>query len=63
MKIILSDLLSIIDPLTVVEINKNGDRIIFKGRTKDFKNFEDMTAYNIEPNSTSREVYLEIDVY
>lgn len=59
------EILKIIDVLTWVEVVKNGDRIVFKGRLKDIK-VDEMADYNvfkISPCSTSRETYLEINVY
>lgn len=61
----LEDLIRVVDVLTVVEIIKTGDRTLFKGKFKDIQ-FSEMTQYNvyrINPCSTSRETYLEIDVY
>lgn len=62
---ILSDLLPVIDSLTTVEIVKNGDRTIHKGTLKDIKigDLKELRVYRISPNSSSRQLYLEIDVY
>lgn len=62
---ILSDLLPVIDGLTTVEIVKNGDRTIHKGTLKDIKigDLKEFRVYRISPNSSSRQLYLEIDVY
>ena len=59
------ELIKVLDILTYVEILKTGDGVVFKGRLKDI-NPADMTeyrVYKILPCATSRETYLEIDVY
>jgi hypothetical protein len=59
----LDELIKVIDVLTVVEIVKNGDRTIYKGTLKDIKDMQELRVYRISPNSSSRQLYLEIDVY
>ena len=59
----LDELIKVIDVLTVVEIVKNGDRTIYKGTLKDVKDMQELRVYRISPNSSSRQLYLEIDVY
>ena len=59
------ELIKVLDILTYVEILKTGDGVVFKGRLKDI-NPVDMTEYRVYkvlPCATSRETYLEIDVY
>ncbi len=58
------EIVKVLDVLTWVEVNRTGDRTIFKGRLKDI-NPQEMANYNVYkiiPASTSRETYLEIDV-
>ena len=57
--------LKVLDVLTMVEVVKTGDRIVFKGRLKDINPVEmtEYRVYKIMPCATSRETYLEIDVY
>lgn len=57
--------LKVLDVLTMVEVVKTGDRTVFKGRLKDINptDMADYRVYKIMPCSTSRETYLEIDVY
>lgn len=59
----LDELIKVIDVLTVVEIVKNGDRTIYKGTLKDIKDMQELRVYRVSPNSSSRQLYLEIDVY
>jgi hypothetical protein len=59
----IDELIKVIDVLTVVEIVKNGDRTIYKGTLKDIKDMQELRVYRISPNSSSRQLYLEIDVY
>ena len=59
----LDELIKVVDVLTVVEIVKNGDRTIYKGTLKDIKDMQELRVYRISPNSSSRQLYLEIDVY
>ena len=60
-----NELLKVIDVLTWVEVLKTGDRVVYKGRLKDINPIEmsDYRVYKIMPCATSRETYLEIDVY
>lgn len=59
------ELVKVLDVLTMVEIVKTGDRTIFKGKVKDSKpqDLTDLCVYRVIPCATSRETYLEIDVY
>ena len=59
------ELLNVLDVLTWVEVLKTGDGIVYKGRLKDIKPLEmvDYNVYRVIPCATSRETYLEIDVY
>jgi hypothetical protein len=59
------ELLKVLDVLTWVEVLKTGDGIVYKGRLKDIKPLEmvDYNVYRVIPCATSRETYLEIDVY
>lgn len=61
----IDDLIKTLDVFTRIEIIKTGDRTIFSGKVKDVKiqDLEDLHIYKIMPCSTSRETYLEIDVY
>ena len=59
----LDELIKVIDVLTVVEIVKNGDRTIYKGTLKDIKDMQELRVYMVSPNSSSGQLYLEIDVY
>ena len=59
------ELVGVLDVLTYVEVVKTGDVILFKGRLRDI-NLIKMTEYRVDkvlPCATSRETYLEIDVY
>ena len=59
------ELLNVLDVLTWVEVLKTGDGIVYKGRLKDINATEmaDYRVYKVMPCATSRETYLEIDVY
>lgn len=59
------ELLKVLDVLTWVEVLKTGDGIVYKGRLKDINSIEmnDYRVYKVIPCATSRETYLEIDVY
>lgn len=59
------ELLKVLDVLTWVEVLKTGDGVVFKGRLKDINLLEmaDYRVYKVIPCATSRETYLEIDVY
>lgn len=61
----IEELVKTLDVFTRVEIIKTGDRTIFSGKVKDIKiqDLEEFHIYKIMPCSTSRETYLEIDVY
>lgn len=58
------EVVKILDILTWVEVNKTGERTIYKGRLKDINPQEmaDLKVYKVIPASTSKECYLEIDV-
>lgn len=60
------DLIKILDPDTQVEILETNNRIIertlFTGKIRNLKTYPDYVM-KIIPQSTSREVYLEIQVY
>jgi hypothetical protein len=60
------DLVKTLDPDTQVEIletnNRIIERILFKGKIRSLKTYPDYVM-RIIPQSTSREVYLEIQVY
>ena len=60
------DLIKTLDPDTqveIVEINHNIiERNVFNGKKKNLKTYPDFVM-KIIPQSTSREVYLEIQVY
>ena len=59
------ELVSILDVLTCVEVVKTGDGVLFKGRLRDINPIEmtEYRVYKVLPCATSRETYLEIDVY
>ena len=59
------ELVSILDVLTCVEVVKTGDRVLFKGKLRDINPIEmtEYRVYKVLPCATSRETYLEIDVY
>lgn len=59
------ELLKVLDVLTWVEVLNTGDGIVYKGRLKDINTTEmaDYRVYKVMPCATSRETYLEIDVY
>lgn len=59
------EIIKVLHPLTWVEIVKTGDRTIYKGKLKDINLLEmaDYHVYGLIPCSTSRETYLELDVY
>lgn len=59
------ELLKVLDVLTWVEVLKTGDGVVYKGRLKDINPAEmsDYRVYKVIPCATSRETYLEIDVY
>lgn len=59
------ELLKVLDVLTWVEVLKTGDGVIYKGRLKDINPTDmiDYRVYKVLPCATSRETYLEIDVY
>ena len=62
---IFEELLKVLDVLTWVEVLKTGDGVVYKGRLKDI-NPTDMSGYRVYrviPCGSSRETYLEIDVY
>ena len=60
------DLIKTLDPDTQVEIletnNRIIERVLFKGKIRSLKVYPDHVM-KITPQSTSREVYLEIQVY
>ena len=60
------DLVKTLDPDTQVEIletnNRIIERVLFKGKIRNLKTYPDYVM-RIIPQSTSREVYLEIQVY
>jgi hypothetical protein len=59
------ELLKVLDVLTWVEVLKTGDGIVYKGKLKDINTIEmsNYRVYKVIPCATSRETYLEIDVY
>jgi hypothetical protein len=59
------ELVSILDVLTCVEVVKTGYGVLFKGRLRDINPIEmtEYRVYKVLPCATSRETYLEIDVY
>lgn len=59
------ELIKVLDILTWVEVLKTGDGVVYKGRLKDIKpiDINDYRVYKVIPCATSRETYLEIDVY
>lgn len=59
------EIIKVLHPLTCVEIVKTGDRTIYKGKLKDVSLLEmaDYHVYGVIPCSSSRETYLELDVY
>jgi hypothetical protein len=59
------ELLNVLDVLTWVEVLKTGDGVVFKGRLKDINpmDMNEYRVYKVMPCATSRETYLEIDVY
>lgn len=58
-------IVSVLDILTWVEVLKTGDGVVYKGRLKDINPVEmaDYRVYRVIPCGSSRETYLEIDVY
>lgn len=61
----IDEFVKLLDVFTRVEVVKNGDRTLFNGKVKDLK-LQELYEYHIckiIPCSTSRETYLEIDVY
>ena len=60
------DLVKTLDPDTIVEIlevdNRIIERVLFKGKIRSLKKYPDYII-KITPQSTSREVYLEIQAY
>lgn len=60
------DFVKTLDPDTQVEIletnNRIIERVLFKGKIQNLKTYPDYVM-KITPQSTSREVYLEICVY
>ena len=58
-------LVSVLDILTYVEVLKTGDGLVYKGKLKDINPVEmaNYRVYRVIPCATSRETYLEIDVY
>lgn len=59
------ELLKVLDVLTWVEVLKTGDGVVYKGRLKDINqiDMDSYRVYKVIPCATSRETYLEIDVY
>lgn len=59
------ELIKVLDVLTWVEVLKTGDGVVYKGRLKDIKpiDMKYYRVYKVIPCATSRETYLEIDVY
>lgn len=59
------ELLKVLDVLTWVEVLKTGDGVVYKGRLKDINSTDmmDYRVYRVIPCGSSRETYLEIDVY
>jgi hypothetical protein len=59
------EILKVLDVLTWVEILKTGDGVVYNGRLKDINPIEmaDYRVYRVVPCGSSRETYLEIDVY
>jgi hypothetical protein len=57
-------LAEVLDSLTVVEVLKTGEGVIYRGMLKDMKPnvMASYEPYKIIPCATSRETYLEIDV-
>lgn len=61
----IEELVKVLDVLTWVEVLKTGDSVVYKGRLKDINTTDmiDYRVYKVMPCATSRETYLEIDVY
>ena len=61
----IEQLVSVLDILTYVEVLKTGDGLVYKGKLKDINPVEmaNYRVYRVIPCATSRETYLEIDVY
>lgn len=56
------DLVKTLDPYIRVQLSSPSGNIIYDGKLKDIKNYPD-SVLRIIPQSTSREVYLEIYAY
>ena len=62
------EILKVLDVMTLVEVVKASsvnDKIVYTGRLKDIDSIKmlDYKVYKVMPCSTSRETYLQIDVY
>lgn len=61
----IEEVIKVLDVFTRIDIVKTGDRTLFSGKAKDIKlqELENFHVYKVMPCYTSRETYLEIDVY